>query len=161
MLPRSRGGHLRVVRELVVRRARDAVELEAGHEPRPGRADYRHPLDLGFDEFFGFTDARDAWEHFPRELWSGRQKKPVTGYAGTLFTDHAEQAVAHSGLRRRRYAVLRALGASRGYILLCVWLGAALILTGNLVNLRAKTPAPAHAPLERANRVASVPQRES
>jgi arylsulfatase A-like enzyme len=61
--------------------------------PRPGRADYRHPLDLGFDEFFGFTDARDAWEHFPRELWSGRQKKPVTGYAATLFTDRAADFV--------------------------------------------------------------------
>jgi arylsulfatase A-like enzyme len=57
--------------------------------PRPGRSDYRHPLDLGFDEFFGFTDARDAWEHFPRELWSGRKKVPVSGYAGTLFTDRA------------------------------------------------------------------------
>jgi arylsulfatase A-like enzyme len=57
--------------------------------PRPGSADYRHPLELGFDEFFGFTDARDAWEHFPRELWSGRLKMPVTGYAGTLFTDRA------------------------------------------------------------------------
>jgi arylsulfatase A-like enzyme len=57
--------------------------------PRPGMKDYRHPLDLGFDEFFGFTDARDAWEHFPRELWSGRQQKPTKGYAATLFTDHA------------------------------------------------------------------------
>lgn len=33
------------------------------------------------------------------------------------------------GLRRRRYAVLRALGAPRAYLLAVVWLGAALILT--------------------------------
>jgi arylsulfatase A len=57
--------------------------------PRPGRKTYRHPLDLGFDEFFGFTDAVHAWEHFPKELWVGREKQPVKGYADTLFADHA------------------------------------------------------------------------
>jgi arylsulfatase A-like enzyme len=57
-------------------------------KPRPGAKDYRHPLDLGFDEFMGFTDARHAWEQYPKELWFGREKKPVTGYANTLFTDH-------------------------------------------------------------------------
>jgi arylsulfatase A-like enzyme len=57
--------------------------------PRPPARDYRHPLDLGFQEFFGFTDAREAWEQYPRELWSAREKKPVTGYANTLFTDRA------------------------------------------------------------------------
>ena len=36
--------------------------------------------------------------------------------------------LALAGLRRRRYAVLRALGASRSYILLTVWLGASFIL---------------------------------
>jgi putative ABC transport system permease protein len=36
--------------------------------------------------------------------------------------------LALAGLRRRRYAMLRALGASRSYILLTVWLGAAIIL---------------------------------
>jgi arylsulfatase A-like enzyme len=46
-------------------------------------------MELGFDQFFGFTDARDAWEHFPRELWSGRKKVPVSGYAGAMFTDRA------------------------------------------------------------------------
>jgi putative ABC transport system permease protein len=40
------------------------------------------------------------------------------------------------GLRRRRYAILRALGASRGYIALVVWLGStALLATGALVGL--------------------------
>jgi putative ABC transport system permease protein len=36
--------------------------------------------------------------------------------------------LALAGLRRRRYAVLRALGASRAYVLLTVWLGASIIL---------------------------------
>src|SRR5262245_49815855 len=57
--------------------------------PRPGMKDYRNPLDLGFDEFVGFTNARHAWEHFPKELFFGRQKKAVKGYAATIFADHA------------------------------------------------------------------------
>jgi arylsulfatase A-like enzyme len=56
--------------------------------PRPGQTSYRHPLDLGFDEFMGFTDAVHAWEQFPRELWFGRAKKPVNGYANGMFTEH-------------------------------------------------------------------------
>ncbi len=55
--------------------------------PRPGRTVYVHPMDQGFDEFYGFTNARDAWEHFPKQLWNGREQKPVQGYAATLFTD--------------------------------------------------------------------------
>ncbi|MCS6977780.1 MAG: sulfatase-like hydrolase/transferase [Gemmatales bacterium] len=57
--------------------------------PRPNETDYVHPMDQGFDEFFGYTDARHAWEHFPKELWDGRRKKPVSGYAATLLTDRA------------------------------------------------------------------------
>jgi arylsulfatase A len=57
--------------------------------PRPDQKSYRHPFDLGFDEFMGFTDARHAWEQYPKELWFGREMKPVTGYANTLFTDRA------------------------------------------------------------------------
>jgi arylsulfatase A-like enzyme len=57
--------------------------------PRPGNKDYVHPMDQGFDEFFGFTDARHAWEQYPKELWFGREKKPVEGYANTLFTDRS------------------------------------------------------------------------
>ena len=56
---------------------------------RPETKGYRHPLDLGFSEFVGFTDAVDAWEHFPKELWQGRTKKPATGYAATIFADRA------------------------------------------------------------------------
>ena len=56
---------------------------------RPKAKGYRHPLDLGFSEFVGFTDAVHAWEHFPKELWHGRAKKPATGFAATIFADHA------------------------------------------------------------------------
>lgn len=45
-----------------------------------------------------------------------------------IFAATTMLLLAFAGLRRRRYAVLRALGASRSYILLTVWLGAALIL---------------------------------
>ncbi|MGP0088970.1 MAG: FtsX-like permease family protein [Xanthobacteraceae bacterium] len=37
--------------------------------------------------------------------------------------------LALAGLRRRRYAILRALGAPRAYVLLVVWLGAAVLIT--------------------------------
>jgi putative ABC transport system permease protein len=37
--------------------------------------------------------------------------------------------LALAGLRRKRYAILRALGAPRAYVLAAVWLGAALLLT--------------------------------
>jgi arylsulfatase A len=57
--------------------------------PRAPSKDYVHPMDQGFDEFFGFTDAGHAWEQFPKELWHGRERKPVTGYANDLFTDRA------------------------------------------------------------------------
>jgi arylsulfatase A len=56
---------------------------------RPGHKSYIHPMDQGFDEFFGFTDARHAWEHFPKQLWFGREMQPVSGHASTVFTDHA------------------------------------------------------------------------
>ena len=29
-------------------------------------------MDRGFDEFFGYTNAKHAWEKFPKELWHGR-----------------------------------------------------------------------------------------
>lgn len=50
-----------------------------------------------------------------------------------IFSATAMLLLALAGLRRRRYAVLRALGASRAYILLSVWLGAALILAAGCV----------------------------
>jgi putative ABC transport system permease protein len=45
-----------------------------------------------------------------------------------IFSATMMLLLALAGLRRRRYAVLRALGASRSYILLTVWLGASFIL---------------------------------
>ena len=36
------------------------------------RKRYVHPMDQGFDEFFGYTDAVHAWEKFPAKLWDGR-----------------------------------------------------------------------------------------
>lgn len=57
--------------------------------PRPGQKEYTHPMDQGFDEFFGFTDAVHAWQKFPKELWEGREMRPSSGYADTLFTDRA------------------------------------------------------------------------
>jgi arylsulfatase A len=56
---------------------------------RDKSAEYVHPLDQGFDEFFGFTDAVHAWEKFPTMLWEGRERKPSKGYADDLFTDRA------------------------------------------------------------------------
>ncbi len=57
--------------------------------PRPGEKSYVHPMDQGFDEFFGFTDAGHAWEQFPTQLWDGRKMVPVTGLANDQFTNHA------------------------------------------------------------------------
>jgi arylsulfatase A len=58
--------------------------------PRPGNKTYTHPMDQGFDEFYGFTSATDAWQKFPKKLFDGREEKPTNGgFADTLFTDHA------------------------------------------------------------------------
>jgi arylsulfatase A-like enzyme len=57
--------------------------------PRVKGGSYVHPMDQGFDEFFGFTDATHAWEKYPTTLWDGRQRKPSAGYADDLFTDRA------------------------------------------------------------------------
>ena len=57
--------------------------------PRTGQKAYVHPMDQGFDEFFGFTDAVHAWEQFPQKLWNGREQVAVSGLANDLFTDHA------------------------------------------------------------------------
>ena len=57
--------------------------------PRPGQSTYTHPMDHGFDEFFGFTNATHAHQKFPAELWQGRELKPSKGYADTLFADRA------------------------------------------------------------------------
>ncbi len=58
-------------------------------KPRSGRDHYVHPMDQGFDDFFGFTDSYDALEKFPTQLWRGRQRVQVSGYADDLITDRA------------------------------------------------------------------------
>jgi arylsulfatase A-like enzyme len=58
-------------------------------KPPAGATTYVHPMDQGFDEFFGFTDAIHAWQKFPKELWDGRTMKPVSGHSDDLFTDRA------------------------------------------------------------------------
>lgn len=50
-----------------------------------------------------------------------------------VFAAIAILLLALAGLRRRRYAMLRALGASRLYVLATVWLGAAAILAAGCV----------------------------
>ena len=57
--------------------------------PRVKGGAYVHPIDHGFDTFFGFTDATHAWEKFPTELWDGREKIAVSGHADDLCTDRA------------------------------------------------------------------------
>jgi arylsulfatase A-like enzyme len=60
-----------------------------GGPPRAPRTSPLNPLDIGFDEFVGFTNAVAAWQKFPTELWFGRVRKPVSGFADTIFADHA------------------------------------------------------------------------
>ena len=68
-------------------------------KPRGGRALAVHPMDQGFEEFFGYTDAVKAWEKFPKTLWDGRQEVAVSGYVDDLFTD---RALAFVGSRQEK-----------------------------------------------------------
>jgi arylsulfatase A len=62
-------------------------------KPRAGQRDYVHPMDQGFDTFFGYTDAMHAWEKFPSHLWNGRERVAVCGYIDDMITDHAVEFV--------------------------------------------------------------------
>ncbi|MEO5804495.1 MAG: sulfatase-like hydrolase/transferase [Verrucomicrobiota bacterium] len=66
-----------------------------GGKPRDGSKTSVHPIDHGFDEFFGFTDAKHAWEHFPKQLWFGREKKPLAtnAFTATMFVDRSVEFV--------------------------------------------------------------------
>jgi arylsulfatase A-like enzyme len=59
------------------------------HRGNPDRTHVHHPLDHGFDETYGYLDARHAWEHFPKTLWRGRVEETVTGYSSDLLADEA------------------------------------------------------------------------
>ncbi len=53
------------------------------------------PLDHGFDAFAGYVNDLEAWEHFPKSMWFGREKRPVHGYSadivGDLGSDYIKQ----------------------------------------------------------------------
>ncbi len=62
-------------------------------KPRAGQANYVHPLDQGFDTFFGYVNAVQAWEKFPAYLSSGRERVAVSGYFDDLITDRAVEFI--------------------------------------------------------------------
>jgi arylsulfatase A len=65
-------------------------------KPPAGQDDYVHPMDQGFDEFFGYTDAVHAWEKFPSTLWNGRRRVASSGYIDDLITDRAVEFVGRT-----------------------------------------------------------------
>ncbi|HUQ92997.1 MAG TPA: sulfatase-like hydrolase/transferase [Bryobacteraceae bacterium] len=50
---------------------------------------FTHPMDQGFDETFGYLDARHAWEHFPKTLFRGRGSVPVEGYSADMMANES------------------------------------------------------------------------
>jgi arylsulfatase A-like enzyme len=46
------------------------------------------PLDQGFDEFAGYLNDIEAWEHFPKYMWFGREKRPVHGFSADLISGY-------------------------------------------------------------------------
>lgn len=58
-----------------------------------GRPPVTHPLDQGFDETYGYADAREAWEHFPKKLWRGRKEEEVSGYSCDLLAAEAQKFI--------------------------------------------------------------------
>ncbi len=64
-------------------------------KPRAGAEHYVHPMDQGFDDFYGYTDSYDALEKFPVQVWQGRQRVPVSGYIDDVITDQAIAFVDH------------------------------------------------------------------
>src|SRR5574340_282783 len=59
------------------------------HRGRLPDGGFTHPLDQGFDQTFGFLEARHAWEHFPKFLYRGRERENVSGYTADMFSDEA------------------------------------------------------------------------
>ena len=52
---------------------------------------FTHPLDQGFDQTYGYLDAKHAWEHFPTRFFRGREEVPVSGYSADILADTATQ----------------------------------------------------------------------
>jgi arylsulfatase A-like enzyme len=65
------------------------AQIGKWHSGRLPDKSFTHPLDQGFDETFGFLDARHAWEHYPKFLYRGRDKEPTSGYTADMFSDEA------------------------------------------------------------------------
>ncbi|MBI3684513.1 MAG: sulfatase-like hydrolase/transferase [Acidobacteria bacterium] len=63
------------------------------HRGRLPDGGFTHPLDQGFDETFGYLDARHAWEHFPKTLYRGRSEVPVKGYSCDLMADESARFI--------------------------------------------------------------------
>jgi arylsulfatase A len=59
-----------------------------GGTPRAGETGAISPLERGFDEFIGYMSATEAWEHFPKYFWFGREKRPVSGYSADLVSQY-------------------------------------------------------------------------
>lgn len=57
------------------------------HRGRLADGGFTHPLDQGFDQTFGYLDARHAWEHFPKMLFRGRNEENVSGFSSDLLVD--------------------------------------------------------------------------
>lgn len=73
-----------------------------------------HPLDQGFDEFFGFIGGKHAWEKFPDRLVEGREMKPSQGYGDTLFTDRTLDFIERK--KDQPFFVYLAYTASHGVV---------------------------------------------
>ncbi len=63
------------------------------HRGRLPDGSFTHPLDQGFDQTFGFLDARHAWEHYPKYLFRGREKVDTKGYTADMFSDLAVEYI--------------------------------------------------------------------
>lgn len=66
------------------------------HRGRRADGGFTHPLDQGFDFTYGYLDAGHAWQHFPKQLYRGRELEPVTGFSADILAGEAEKfIVAH------------------------------------------------------------------
>ena len=69
------------------------------HRGRLPDGSFTHPLDQGFDQTFGFIDARGAWEHYPKTLVRNRDEVPSSGYTADVFSDEAARFIRQNRQR--------------------------------------------------------------
>lgn len=87
----NNGGDLPASEVTIARALKDrgyATTL-VGKWHRGGVKTWVHPLDRGFDETYGYLDARHAWEHYPKTLWRGKTEEPANGYSADIMSDEA------------------------------------------------------------------------